>query len=596
MSILQMSLAAAMIIGVVIVIRALAGKWLPRKTFLALWGIVLLRLLLPLDLPSQVSVFNLFSSPAPAAALPAGSAFVPQPVFDEIIFSQVNLDLESAYAVTRFQPQAQGTSPLGLIWTGGFIISAGFFIWMYVKWRGEFGVSLPVDNEFVRDWRRRVKLIRPLNVRMSDRIRAPLTYGVFRPVILLPKSTDWEKEEELKYVLTHELVHVKRFDALIKLLAAAALCVHWFNPLVWAMYFLLNRDMEISCDEKVISFFGEGAKSPYAMLLINMAGNRRLLSPESVSFSKYFIEERIGAIMKAKKASFAAVFMAVVLVLSSVAVFATSGITAAQGQVPAATVAEARRIMAEKGIELEVRGFVDHWNHQEVDFYTFELDGFLFVFSGIEDDRDSVPLVTLKSEINGLTLVEAFIGNLPLSNSLTAIAIEGPPLTEWPFMTVDWPPLTMAGLFIGSPVNPLNEVLTTFRPPSVFSDRFIRAFHGPFLRYANIQEPGHPFSSILIFVEPIDEAFYWLSQVYFAIYERLDPALVGSPNYIMRTVWQDNSPYGFTSLKYISPEAEIVVRVRFFDHLIDDPEEMLDWVRYLDIHNNLERYLTLLGK
>ena len=59
---------------------------------------------------------------------------------------------------------------------------------------------------------------------------------MLRPVILLPKKTDWTDEEALRYVLEHEFVHIRRFDSVGKLLLIAAACVHWFNPLVWAMY------------------------------------------------------------------------------------------------------------------------------------------------------------------------------------------------------------------------------------------------------------------------------------------------------------------------------------------------------------------------
>ncbi len=91
-----------------------------------------------------------------------------------------------------------------------------------------------------------------MEIRQSDRIAALLTYGVLRPVVLIPKQTDWTDETRLKVILTHEFVHIRRFDTLTKLLLAAALCIHWFNPFVWVMYVLANRDIELSCDETVV--------------------------------------------------------------------------------------------------------------------------------------------------------------------------------------------------------------------------------------------------------------------------------------------------------------------------------------------------------
>ncbi len=139
---------------------------------------------------------------------------------------------------------------------------------------------------------------RPILVRQSDRISAPLTYGIFRPVILMPKKTDWKNEKQLQYVLSHEYVHIYRYDTVTKLIVTLALCIHWFNPFVWVMYILFNRDIELACDESVIRQFGEKSKSAYSLMLINMEATKSGLLPFCNNFSKNAIEERITAVMK----------------------------------------------------------------------------------------------------------------------------------------------------------------------------------------------------------------------------------------------------------------------------------------------------------
>ena len=108
----------------------------------------------------------------------------------------------------------------------------------------------------------------------AGRISSPLTFGVLRPVILVPKKTDWTDETALRYVLEHEFVHIQRFDVLSKLLLIAAVCVHRFNPLVWVMYVLANRDLELSCDETVLRRFGGDIRAAYARVLIRMEAAR----------------------------------------------------------------------------------------------------------------------------------------------------------------------------------------------------------------------------------------------------------------------------------------------------------------------------------
>ena len=118
-------------------------------------------------------------------------------------------------------------------------------------------------------------------------------------------------------------VHVQRFDALSKLTLIAAVCVHWFDPLVWVMYVLANRDLELSCDETVVHRFG-GARADYARTLIRMMETRSGVAPLCSGFSKNAIEERITAIMKTKKTTIISFVLAAVLITGTAAAFATS--------------------------------------------------------------------------------------------------------------------------------------------------------------------------------------------------------------------------------------------------------------------------------
>ena len=293
MSLLQMSFAGAVMILAIIVIRALAINLLPKKTFLALWGIAVMRLLLPFSLPSAFSVYSLIDDHIPMTAL----AKIPQ-TFD-VLPAETNGQMFTM--PSGISNTASPVSAWTIIWGVGVLVCALVFAIAYWKCRQEFQTSLPVDNDFIRGWLSSHRLKRTISVRQSGRFSAPLTYGVFRPVILMPTSTDWENTKSLQYVLAHEYVHIRRFDSITKLVLIAALCVHWFNPLVWAMYVLANRDIELSCDEAVVRLFGENTKASYARSLISMEETRSGLTPLCNNFNKNAIEERITAIMNIKK-------------------------------------------------------------------------------------------------------------------------------------------------------------------------------------------------------------------------------------------------------------------------------------------------------
>lgn len=318
MSLLQMSFSGAVMILTVVVIRALALYKLPKKTFWVLWGVVLVRLMVPYSVPCALSVYSLVGRLThtvdetqvipvisalpvlpPKSAAPERAAFAPDP------------------GVMAFDPWTA-------VWLIGVLGFGIFFAVAYFKCRREFRAALPVGNDYAKRWLQSHQLRRPVTIRQSDRISAPLTYGVFRPVILMPETADWTDKETLDYVLGHEYMHIRRFDALTKLALTSALCIHWFNPMVWIMYILANRDIELSCDEAVIRGFGERTKSAYAMTLIRMEEMRSGLSPLCNNFSKNAVEERIVAIMKIKKTSLVALFVAIGLIAGVTTTFATS--------------------------------------------------------------------------------------------------------------------------------------------------------------------------------------------------------------------------------------------------------------------------------
>ena len=269
MSLLQMSVTGGVMILAITVLRALAMNHVPKKTFLALWGAALLRLVLPVSLSSTLSIYSLLGQKTalnvvdvPAAATPAllpGQAVTALPQIDAA--------------------PVQTISVWSIVWIAGVVLCAAFFAAVYWKCCREFRMSFPVDNDASRQWLQTHPLRRGICIRQSDQISSPLTFGVLHPVILMPKKTDWNDETALQYVLEHEFVHIRRFDTVSKLLLIAAACVHWFNPLVWVMYVLANRDMELSCDESVVRRFGSDARASYANILISMEETRSGFAP-----------------------------------------------------------------------------------------------------------------------------------------------------------------------------------------------------------------------------------------------------------------------------------------------------------------------------
>lgn len=305
-----MSISGAAVVLVTVVIRAVAIDRLPKGTFLALWGIALLRLLLPFSIPSSLSVYSLFGRIAS-------------------VLGTAGINDMSAPATVGGAALEPSVSLWSIIWGTGMVLFAVVFLVPWLRCRREFQTSLPAKNDYIDRWLQGHHLRRSIEIRELTGIPTPLTYGILRPIILIPEETDWENTRRLDYILFHEYVHIRRWDGLIKLAATAALCVHWFNPVVWVMYVLINRDIELACDAAVLRHFGRADRASYARMLISMEGNRNRFNPLCNHFSKNATEERITSVMKFRKVSVFTVVMALMVVAIVTTVFATASEPAA---------------------------------------------------------------------------------------------------------------------------------------------------------------------------------------------------------------------------------------------------------------------------
>lgn len=315
MSLWKMSISGGVLILGILVIRALLLHRLPKKAFTALWLVAVIRLLVPFSVPIFGQVFR----------------NVEQAVRDGFTDTPIATLVEPGGVIN------ETWNVWSVIWLSGVACCGVYFAVAFFISTRKFRDAVLVDNDFTSRWLCGHKLRRTVSIRQSGQISAPMTYGLFRPVILLPVDTDWQDGRRLGFLFAHEYAHIQQLDILKKMLAVAVLCLHWFNPLVWVLYLLFNRDIELTCDEKVLRQGQFETRKDYALLLIDLQ-EQRSRTPWGSHFSKNVVEERIVAIMKSKKISPVYQVVSVVLVLVAFLCFATTAqaehapITAAQGQ------------------------------------------------------------------------------------------------------------------------------------------------------------------------------------------------------------------------------------------------------------------------
>ncbi len=316
------SLAAAPLILAVAALRALLLHRLPKKAFLALWAVAVFRLLMPISIPSPVSIHSL------AAHLPKLRAETPQaPIVHDLPAILLETMPDNRMPVSDTLAPVNYTA---LLWGLGAATCMAAFIGNHTRRMREYRASLPVTDGPAADWLAMQRFRRRVRLCQSDHIAAPLTYGLLRPVILIPKGMEALSTDAARMALLHEAAHIRRLDILWKWLLAVTVSLHWFNPLCWALFFLAGRDMEMACDEAVVRSLGETAKSAYAMALLDMADRGRPFAAMDAAFSRNATEERILAIMKIRKKTVLAGLVAAMLVLGTATVFATSAPAAGQ--------------------------------------------------------------------------------------------------------------------------------------------------------------------------------------------------------------------------------------------------------------------------
>ena len=286
--ILNISLTASVIIVALFFIRVLLKK-APRIYTYALWAIVLFRLLCPVSFESNVSLLGVLQN---ESAVEGHMEYISQDIGYqlepeihmpiEVVDNVVNNSLPEGNPQGSVNPLQVVLYLVVRIWILGIAVLVIYSAVSIVKFQ-----KLLKKAVWEKD-----------NIYRIKGKHSPFVYGVFGPCIYLP---DHLEENELEYVILHEQIHIKRGDHIYRLLAYLALCIHWFNPLVWAAFSFSGRDMEISCDEAVIRKMGSKVKKEYSMSLLNLTCGDKIVKGIPVAFGESDTANRIKHVLKYKK-------------------------------------------------------------------------------------------------------------------------------------------------------------------------------------------------------------------------------------------------------------------------------------------------------
>ncbi len=299
--VLNMSLTASLAILAVLVLR-FCLKRQPKVYSYALWAVVLFRLLCPVSLSLPVSFLGLLRDvPVRNGEL----TYIPEEIG---LMREPEVYLPGA-AVSRAVSESL---PRGEVYASANPLQICLFLAAAVWFLGAAVMLLYGAVSYCR-LLYRLRLAAPCaesRVYALKNLEMPFVCGLFRPRIYLPEDLVWEERE---FVLLHERIHIRRGDPVTRTLGYAALCLHWFNPLVWLAWRLSARDMERSCDEAVIGRLGQEKKKAYSRSLLAFASGRRRAAGIPLAFGEGDTGSRIRNILLYRKPAFAAACFAAVL-------------------------------------------------------------------------------------------------------------------------------------------------------------------------------------------------------------------------------------------------------------------------------------------
>ena len=305
--VLNMSLTASVMIVLVILVR-LALKRVPKIYSYALWSVVLFRLLCPASLPSPVSLLGALDAPVaePESRITTVVYFQPEAPFQTVGGTEQEAPLlatekGSTGAISEAETVSYHTvswmEVLSVIWLAG---AAGLYtlgIGNYLRFRRKLRYAWKVKG----------------NVYLLDHIDTPFAAGILRPRIYLPSDLP---ENQRTYIVAHERCHIRRLDLVTRGLSFAALCLHWFNPLVWLAFVLSGRDMEMSCDEAVIRRLGPNIRRAYSQSLLNLAAGGRMFHGAPLAFGEGDTGSRIRNLARWRKPTIGVSIVCLVLSLA----------------------------------------------------------------------------------------------------------------------------------------------------------------------------------------------------------------------------------------------------------------------------------------
>lgn len=293
LQLVSLSKIISIMIIAVLILRVVFRK-APKKLHKILWLLVGIRASIPFYLRSKLGVI-----PAHTVSSTVSNQTI---VRTEPVTRVVGVD-DVVSRHSDVVSRVDITAIVTYVWIAGVCLFLLYLLVNYIRMRKSVSEAVRVHDD----------------VFASDNIPSPFILGYIKPRIYIYPDMD-QKQQEL--IVAHERCHLKYMDHILKLLGFVLLGVYWFNPLMWLAYFVFCKDIELACDENVISSLPFDRRKEYAIALLDSAHKANVLI-YGVAFSENSVKERVVSVMNYKKPKFWIIVAAIVACIAVIVLFFT---------------------------------------------------------------------------------------------------------------------------------------------------------------------------------------------------------------------------------------------------------------------------------
>lgn len=448
----EILITSSVLILALLALRQVFRNTVSRRVQYALWGLVLVRLLLPFSLPPlehnvltamepvEAAVSRRLDSPllyampigtAPASDYPGADTALPGEVVPSAqSFGYPVLNRDGTTVTTyadRLERPFVPAEALAAVWYAGMAAMACWFLLSNLRfWRMLRRSRTPFPAEAC-----------DYPVYLVERgLASPCLFGLFQPAVYLTPAA--ASPQSLRHVLAHESAHARHLDPLWSLLRAVCLTVYWFNPLVWIAAAASRTDCELACDEEALRALGESERIAYGRTLLALIPVRRrpanpLLSATTMAAGKRQLRDRITRIAENRPTAGAALFLAI----AAAALACAATFTGAASENPAPAESSGRPLTGEElqffnGLFLDSEGYPGRLNQFLTSVYDGpeDIDLFELLYNGTgeplaEGEREAVIAALFGGEDPGVDLSKASSAAIDeLLTEYTGLALE----------------------------------------------------------------------------------------------------------------------------------------------------------------------------